>query len=165
MPNDVSCEGVAVLLLMIPGPTEIDERVIRAMARQMIDHRSEEFRTLMKSIVENAKKIFETKSDVFVLTASGTGGVEAAASNLTMPGDRVLVPMCGLFGERMADAFEAYGGHVIRAKLENGQGPNPEAVEKLLDEYGHVDIVAFPYNETSTGIISQKRERNRAYMS
>jgi hypothetical protein len=68
MPNDVSCEGVAVLLLMIPGPTEIDERVIRAMARQMIDHRSEEFRTLMKSIVENAKKIFETKSDVFVLT-------------------------------------------------------------------------------------------------
>jgi aspartate aminotransferase-like enzyme len=155
MPNDVSCEGVAVLLLMIPGPTEIDERVIRAMARQMIDHRSEEFRTLMKSIVENAKKIFETKSDVFVLTASGTGGVEAAASNLTMPGDSVLVPMCGLFGERMADAFEAYGGHVIRAKLENGQGPNPEAVKKLLDEHGHVDIVAFPYNETSTGIISQ----------
>ena len=143
------------MLLMIPGPTEIDERVIRAMARQMIDHRSEEFRTLMKSIVENAKKIFETKSDVFVLTASGTGGVEAAASNLTMPGDRVLVPMCGLFGERMADAFEAYGGHVIRAKLENGQGPNPEAVKKLLDEHGHVDIVAFPYNETSTGIISQ----------
>ncbi|MEM4358877.1 MAG: aminotransferase class V-fold PLP-dependent enzyme, partial [Candidatus Caldarchaeum sp.] len=141
---------------MIPGPTEIDERVIRAMARQMIDHRSEDFRVLMRSLVENLKKILETKSDVYVLTSSGTGAVEAAASNLTVPGDKVLVPTAGLFAERMAEAFEAYGASVIKAKLDNGQGPNPDAVKKLLDENPGVSIVAFPYNETSTGIISRE---------
>ncbi|MEM0383911.1 MAG: alanine--glyoxylate aminotransferase family protein [Candidatus Caldarchaeum sp.] len=141
---------------MIPGPTEIDERVIRAMARQMIDHRSEDFRVLMRSLVENLKKILETKSDVYVLTSSGTGAVEAAASNLTVPGDKVLVPTAGLFAERMAEAFEAYGAHVVKAKLDNGHGPNPDAVKKLLDENPGVSIVAFPYNETSTGIISRE---------
>ncbi|MEM2238055.1 MAG: alanine--glyoxylate aminotransferase family protein [Candidatus Caldarchaeum sp.] len=140
---------------MIPGPTEVHERVIRAMARQMIDHRSEEFRELMRSLVDSLKKIFETRSNVYVLTSSGTGGVEAAAANLTVPGDRVLIPVAGLFAERMADAFEAYGASVIRAWLDNGQGPNPEAVKKLLEQNPDISIVGFPYNETSTGIISQ----------
>ncbi len=143
------------MLLMIPGPTEIHERVIRAMARQMIDHRSEEFRELMKGLEEKLKKIFETNSNVYVLTSSGTGAVEAAASNLTVPGDKVLIPMAGLFAERMADAFEAYGASVIRARLNNGEGPNPDAVKQLLDNYKDVAIVGFPYNETSTGIISK----------
>ncbi|MEM4409441.1 MAG: alanine--glyoxylate aminotransferase family protein [Candidatus Caldarchaeum sp.] len=140
---------------MIPGPTDVHERVIRAMARQMIDHRSEEFRELMRGLVDGLKKIFETRSNVYVLTSSGTGGVEAAAANLTVPGDRVLIPTAGLFAERMADAFEAYGASVIRAWLDNGQGPNPEAVKKLLEQNPDVSIVGFPYNETSTGIISQ----------
>ncbi|MEM1945842.1 MAG: alanine--glyoxylate aminotransferase family protein [Candidatus Caldarchaeum sp.] len=140
---------------MIPGPTEVHERVIRAMARQMIDHRSEDFRELMRGLVENLKKIFETRSNVYVLTCSGTGGVEAAAANLTAPGDKVLIPTAGLFAERMADAFEAYGASVVRAWLDNGQGPNPEAVKKLLEQNPDVSIVGFPYNETSTGIISQ----------
>ncbi|MEM4280562.1 MAG: alanine--glyoxylate aminotransferase family protein [Candidatus Caldarchaeum sp.] len=125
------------------------------MARQMIDHRSEEFRELMRGLVDGLKKIFETRSNVYVLTSSGTGGVEAAAANLTVPGDRVLIPTAGLFAERMADAFEAYGASVIRAWLDNGQGPNPEAVKKLLEQNPDVSIVGFPYNETSTGIISQ----------
>ncbi|MEM4189978.1 MAG: alanine--glyoxylate aminotransferase family protein [Candidatus Caldarchaeum sp.] len=140
---------------MIPGPTDVHERVIRAMARQMIDHRSEDFRELMRGLVENLKKIFETQSNVYVLTSSGTGGVEAAAANLTVAGDKVLIPSAGLFAERMADAFEAYGASVIRAGLDNGQGPNPEAVKKLLDTNPNVNIVGFPYNETSTGIISR----------
>jgi len=143
------------LLLMIPGPTEIDERVIRAMARQMIDHRSDDFRELMKSVVANLRKVYETKADLFVLTASGTGGVEAAAANLTMPGDKVLIPTAGLFAERMAEAFQAYGAEVIQARLDNGVGPNPDAVKKLLDENPGISIVGFPYNETSTGIISR----------
>ncbi|MCX8201798.1 MAG: aminotransferase class V-fold PLP-dependent enzyme, partial [Candidatus Caldarchaeum sp.] len=140
---------------MIPGPTEIHERVIRAMARQMIDHRSEEFRFLMKSVVEKLRKVLETNSDVYVLTSSGTGGVEAAAANLTMPGDKVLILSAGLFAERMAEAFAAYGGNVVKHPLENGQGPNPEAVKKLLDQHPDAAIVGFPYNETSTGIISR----------
>ncbi|GBC69711.1 Serine-pyruvate aminotransferase [archaeon HR01] len=143
------------MLLMIPGPTEIDERVIRSMARQMIDHRSEDFRELMRSVVGNSKKIFETSSDLFIFTASGTGGVEAAAANLTMPGDKVLIPTAGLFAERMGEAFQAYGAEVIQAKLDNGEGPSPDAVKKLLDQNPGVSIVAFPYNETSTGIISK----------
>lgn len=140
---------------MIPGPTEIDERVIRAMARQMIDHRSEEFRYLMKSVVEKLKKILETNNDVFVLTSSGTGGVEAAAANLTMPGDQVLILSAGLFAERMAEAFAAYGANVIKYTLDNGRGPNPEDVKKALEHHPDAAIVGFPYNETSTGIVSK----------
>ncbi|MDJ0272654.1 MAG: alanine--glyoxylate aminotransferase family protein [Candidatus Caldarchaeum sp.] len=147
---------MAGLLLMIPGPTEIDERVIRAMARQMIDHRSDEFRALMKSVVEKSRKIFEANSsDIYILTASGTGGVEAAASNLTQPGDKVLILSAGLFAERMAEAFAAYGANVVKHPLENGQGPNPVAVKKLLETHPDTAIVGFPFNETSTGIISR----------
>lgn len=121
----------------------------------MIDHRSEEFRMLMKGLVEKLRKILETNSDIYVLTSSGTGGVEAAAANLTMPGDKVLILSAGLFAERMAEAFAAYGANVIRHQLENGTGPNPEVVKTLLEKHPDAAIVGFPYNETSTGIISR----------
>ncbi|MEM3096275.1 MAG: alanine--glyoxylate aminotransferase family protein [Nitrososphaerota archaeon] len=146
------------MLLMIPGPTDLDERVIKAMSRQMIDHRSQDFRDVMRSIEENAKKVYGTSSNVYVLTASGTGGVEAAASNLTEVGDGVLIPVSGLFGERMAEAFEAYGARVFREKLPDGDGPTPEFVATKLDEHRDVSMVGFPYNDTSTGIIGHDLE-------
>lgn len=146
------------MLLMIPGPTDLDERVIKAMNRQMIDHRSQDFRDVMRSIEENAKKIYGTSSNVYVLTSSGTGGVESAASNLTEAGDGVLIPISGLFGERMAEAFEAYGAKVYRERLPDGEGPTPEFVAAKLDEHHDVSMVGFPYNDTSTGIIGNDLE-------
>ena len=143
---------------MIPGPVDLDERVINVMCRQMIDHRSQEFRDLMKSIEDNARKVFGTSSDVYVFTASGTGGVEAAASNLVEAGDKVLVPVSGLFGERLSEAFEAYGAVVYRERLPDGGGPTPEFITSKLDEHPDVNIVAFPYNDTSTGIIAHNLE-------
>jgi len=143
---------------MIPGPTDLDERVINAMNRQMIDHRSQEFRDLMRSIEDNARKVFGTSSYVYVLTSSGTGGVEAAASNLVEAGDHVLIPISGLFGERLAEAFEAYGATVYREKLPEAEGPTPELIASKLDEHPDTNIVAFPYNDTSTGIIAHNLE-------
>ncbi len=143
---------------MIPGPVDLDERVINVMCRQMIDHRSQEFRDLMKSIEDNARKVFGTSSDVYVFTASGTGGVEAAAANLVEAGDKVLVPISGLFGERLSEAFEAYGAVVYRERLPDGEGPTPELVASKLDEHPDVNIVAFPYNDTSTGTIAYDLE-------
>ncbi len=141
--------------MMIPGPTDLHPRVIDAMRRQMIDHRSEEFRELMRSLEERCKKVFETRNDVYVLTASGTGGVECAASNLVELGDKVLVPIAGVFGERMADAIEAYGGEVVRIELPIGEAPTPQIIKKSLEENPDVSIVGFPYNDTSTGTIAR----------
>ena len=93
-------------LVMLPGPTNVPAQVLRAMLRPTINHRGAEFEALYKRIVENAKYVFETRNDLFVLTSSGTGGVECAVSNVTAPGDKVLVLVNGAFSGRAKDAVK-----------------------------------------------------------
>ena len=95
---------------MVPGPTNVADRVMTAMQKPMISHRSPEFRALYESIAGNLKYLFQTEGDVFVLTTSGTGGVEAAVSNSVNPGDKILVPVFGLFSERMKESIVRRGG-------------------------------------------------------
>ena len=76
--------------LMIPGPTPVPESVLLAMAKHPIGHRSTEFSAILKRAYEDMKLLFRTKNDVLVFTASGTGAMEAAISNLVNPGDKVL---------------------------------------------------------------------------
>ncbi|MDH4300152.1 MAG: alanine--glyoxylate aminotransferase family protein, partial [Dehalococcoidia bacterium] len=76
--------------LRIPGPTPCPPQALEAMARQMMNHRGPEFGKILNSITEKLKQAFQTKGDVFVLTASGTGGLEAAIVNTLSPGDKVL---------------------------------------------------------------------------
>ena len=74
-------------------------------------------------LLEKVKKVLQTKSDVFVLTSSGTGAVEAALSNIVKPGDKVIVPVAGEFGSRLADSVEIYGGKALRIQVEPGDSP------------------------------------------
>jgi len=139
-------------LIMLPGPTNVPARVSRAMCRPLVSHRGEEFRELMERITENAKEVFMTKSDIYVLTASGTGGVEAAVSNLFWKGDKVLVPILGVFSERLAETVERRGAEVIRVNVEWGDAVSAEKVKEVMDGVRDLTAIALTYNDTSTGV-------------
>ncbi|MEO0888341.1 MAG: alanine--glyoxylate aminotransferase family protein, partial [Cyanobacteria bacterium J06648_10] len=97
------------LMLMIPGPTPVPEKVLLAMAKHPIGHRSGEFSQLIAETNENLKWLFQTKNNVMTLAASGTGTVEAAIINFLSAGDRILVGSNGKFGDRWAQIATAYG--------------------------------------------------------
>ena len=88
-------------LLMLPGPTNVPPRVMRAMMRPLIGHRGPEFKKLHTEVVEKVKRVFETKQDLFILTASGTGSTECALQNIIETGDKVIVNVNGFFSERL----------------------------------------------------------------
>jgi len=137
---------------MTPGPTNTPERIFKAMARPIINHRGPAFRELYRSILENLKYAFQTRNDVFPLTASGTGGVECAVGNIVAPGDKVLTIHFGIFGERLREAVVRFGGKPVDVSAEWGENPSIEEVERALDENPDVKAVATVYNETSTGV-------------
>ena len=88
--------------LRVPGPTPCPEEVLQAGARQMINHRGPEFAELINVVHASLQKVFNTQSDIAVLTCSGTGGLEAAIVNTLSPGDRILCISIGVFGDRLA---------------------------------------------------------------
>jgi len=139
-------------LIMVPGPTNVPDRVMRAMARPMIDHRGSEFRTMYKGIVENLRYLFQTERDVFILTASGTGGVECAISNTVNPRDKVVVPVFGLFSERLKEKIIRRGGEAVELSLDWGTAPKAEQIRRIVEREKDVRAIAIVYNETSTGV-------------
>ncbi|MBC7126874.1 MAG: alanine--glyoxylate aminotransferase family protein [Candidatus Methanosuratincola petrocarbonis] len=146
-------------LIMLPGPTNVPARVYSAMCKPMINHRGAEFHQLHSRVLENAKKVFQTENDLFVLTSSGTGGVECAASNFLLPGEKIVVPVGGTFGERLADAFRTYGAKVVPIEVKMGSAPTAEQVREALARERDAKAVAVVYNETSTGTTVRELQR------
>src|SRR4030043_150156 len=144
--------------LRIPGPTPCPPQALEAMGRQMINHRGGEFGKILNSITAKLKQAFQTKGDVFVLTASGTGGLEAAIVNTLSPGDKVLSLANGFFGERFADIAGKYGAEVIRLNFEWGRPVGLDAAEKALKTDGNIKAVLATHNETSTGVTNNIKE-------
>lgn len=140
--------------LMIPGPTPVPESVLLSMAKHPVGHRSTEFSALLKNVYSDLKTVFGTENDVLVFTASGTGAMEAAISNLVNPGDKVLSLVIGNFGERWAKISEMKGAIVTRLEVEAGCAIDPEEVKKILDSDVNKEykIVTLTHNETSTGV-------------
>ncbi len=138
-------------LIMLPGPTNVPPRVYSAMCKPMINHRGPEFHELFARLLENAKKVFQTNNDLFVLTSSGTGAVECAASNILLPGEKILVPVSGTFSERLSDAFKIYGVRVVEIKVDARRTPTSEEIASALNNDPDIKAVAVVYNETSTG--------------
>jgi len=138
--------------LRIPGPTPLPEPVLRALSQPMISHRSAEFKQLFKGLLADLKHIFQTESDVLLLAASGTGGMEAAVVNTVRPGDPVLAVSIGYFGERFADIAETCGARVARLTFPWGQAADPEAVRAQLEAQPDTRAVLVTHNETSTGV-------------
>jgi len=139
-------------LIMLPGPTNIPTRVANAMLRPLINHRGPEFRDLHSRIIDNAKYVFGTKNDLFVLTASGTGGVECAVRNICYPGAKIIVPVSGVFSQRFLEAVNLLGGKGVEIPVEWGNAVTVDQVRDALKKNSPVTAVAIIYNETSTGV-------------
>ncbi|MBI2170555.1 MAG: alanine--glyoxylate aminotransferase family protein [Chloroflexi bacterium] len=138
--------------LRIPGPTPCPEEVLEAGAHPMINHRGPEFREMILRITDRLKKLFYTKNDLYVLTASGTGAMEAAVVNTLSPGDRVLAVSIGEFGDRFAEVARAYWADVVDLKFDPGTPADPDAIRSALKADARIKAVLVTHNETSTGI-------------
>ena len=151
------------LMLMIPGPTPVPERVLLAMARHPIGHRSADFGKIMAEVTANLKWLHQTQNDVLILTASGTGVMEAGIINFLSPGDRVLVGSNGKFGERWAEVTDAYGLKTERITAEWGKPLDPEQFRVALeaDTEKQIKAVVITHSETSTGVINDLETINR----
>ncbi|MDP6102113.1 MAG: alanine--glyoxylate aminotransferase family protein [Dehalococcoidia bacterium] len=123
-----------------------------AMVRPMPHHRKLGFRKLLLETREDLKKVFKTDNDIVILTASGTGAMEASIVNFFSPGDVVLAVSIGEFGERMTEIAETYGCSVVRLAFPMGTAAGPEAVRKAIEDNPAIKAVLITHNETSTGI-------------
>ena len=155
---------------MLPGPTNVPERVTRAMFTHMINHRSKDFVKLYTDVVEKSQKVFETTGDVIALSASGTGAVEASVVNLIKKGDKVIIPVNGEFSSRLATMLEWQGANVIRLTTSFGENANYDQVTEAFDSNKDVKAFYVVWNETSTGTmvkyldkISKLTSRNDSY--
>jgi aspartate aminotransferase-like enzyme len=144
--------------LRIPGPTPCPPQALEAMGRQMINHRGGEFGKILNSVTGKLKQAFQTKGDVFLLTGSGTGGLEAAVVNTLSPEDKVLALTNGFFGDRFSEIAEEYGAQVIRLNFEWGKPVDIDAVEKALKADGDIKAVLATHNETSTGVTNNLKD-------
>jgi len=122
------------------------------MARQMINHRGPEFGELMGEVTDKLKQLFQTKNDVFLLTGSGTGGLEAAVVNTMSPDDKVLSVSIGVFGERFASIAQRFGVEIIPLRSEWGRPADADEVRKALQAEPGIKAVMVTHNETSTGV-------------
>lgn len=150
--------------LQIPGPTNVPDRVLRAMDRPVIDHRGPEFAQLGGEVLEGVKSIFKTKNPVVIYPSSGSGAWEAAIVNTLSPGDRVLVFETGHFSSLWRDIALRHG-LVVDYVLGNWRrGANPvEAEERLREDKQHaIKAVMVVHNETSTGVVSRVNKIRQA---
>ena len=138
--------------LRIPGPTPCPAEVLQAMAWQMINHRGPEFGQMIHEVTDKLKQLFQTKGDVFLLTCSGTGGLEAAIVNTLSPGDKVLSVSVGFFGERFTTIAEQFGAEVIPLHYEWGRVADTDDIRRALQAEPKIKAVLVTHNETSTGV-------------
>ncbi|MDP9289087.1 MAG: alanine--glyoxylate aminotransferase family protein [Thermoproteota archaeon] len=138
-------------LVMLPGPTNVPDRVMNAMLTHIINHRSDDFRRLYKTIVEKTQRVFQTQNDIVLLTTSGTGAVEASVINMIRKNDKAIIPVNGEFGTRLADLIDSWGGHAIRVTAPFGQNPPYSEIEDAFDRNKDIKAIYAVYNETSTG--------------
>ncbi|MBQ42151.1 MAG: serine--glyoxylate aminotransferase [Gemmatimonadetes bacterium] len=150
--------------LQIPGPTNVPDRVLRAMARPVIDHRGPEFPPLALSILERLVEVFATTAPVVLFPSSGTGGWEAALVNILSPGDGVLMFETGHFAAMWCEVGRRLGLEVELLPGDWRSGVDAAAIESRLraDRHRRIRAVAVVHNETSTGVASDIAAVRRA---
>ncbi|MFL5779937.1 MAG: pyridoxal-phosphate-dependent aminotransferase family protein [Thermoleophilaceae bacterium] len=140
--------------LMTAGPTPIPPAVSQAMAQPVLYHRAPAFVEVYARCLERLKDVFQTRGDVLVFAASGSGAMESAVANLTRPGEPALVASCGKFGERWAELAGAFGAEVIHHDAGWGNKVEPADLERVLAENDGVEVVFTTLSETSTGVVN-----------
>lgn len=150
--------------LQIPGPTNVPDRVLRAIDHPTMDHRGPEFGVLGLEILSNLRRIFQTEGPVVIYPASGTGAWEAALTNTLSPGDRVLMCRTGWFATLWKDMAERLGLDPVFIDTDWRRGADVPALAAALNgDTGHrIKAVCVVHNETSTGSVSQISELRAA---
>jgi alanine-glyoxylate transaminase/serine-glyoxylate transaminase/serine-pyruvate transaminase len=151
--------------LFVPGPTNMPERILRAMDRAMEDHRSSAFPDLATGLFHDLKQLFRTTTgQTFIFQATGTGGWEAALVNTLSPGDRVLAPRYGQFSHLWIDLAQRHGLRVDIIDVEWGEGAPVDRIEAILsqDTAREIKGVLVVHNETATGVTSDLAAVRRA---
>src|ERR1700752_3366527 len=143
--------------LQIPGPTNVPERILRAMSRPTIDHRSAEFGRLGRDVLDGVKAVFQTSGSIVIFPASGTGAWEAALVNTLSPGDKVLMFDTGHFATLWREMAGELGIEIEFVPGDWRHGADPAAIEATLaaDRAHAIKAVGVVHNETSTGITSR----------
>tara|TARA_B100000965_G_scaffold121747_1_gene100688 strand:- start:821 stop:1951 length:1131 start_codon:yes stop_codon:yes gene_type:complete len=141
---------------MIPGPTPVPERVLHALGKHPIGHRSKDFQNLVQSTTENLKWLHQTTNDVLTITGSGTAAMEAGIINTLSKGDTVICAENGKFGERWVKVAQRFGIKVIVVSSEWGKPLNPDHFKEILENDNNKEIkaVILTHSETSTGVIN-----------
>ncbi|KKM78592.1 hypothetical protein LCGC14_1358430 [marine sediment metagenome] len=155
---------------MLPGPTNVPERVMRAMLTHIINHRSDDFVELYTEVIEKTQQVFQTQNDIVALSASGTGAVEASVVNLIKKGDKVIIPVNGEFSNRLSQMIEWQGANVVKLETPPGQNATFDQIKEAFDNNKDVKAFYVVHNETSTGTmvnyldkISDLTSRNDAF--
>jgi alanine-glyoxylate transaminase/serine-glyoxylate transaminase/serine-pyruvate transaminase len=143
--------------LQVPGPTNVPDRVLRAIAAPTIDHRGADFAKLTRDVLAGLQRVFKTSGPVLIFPSSGSGGWEAALVNTLSPGDRVLVFENGEFARGWGEVARRMGFDVQVIAGDWSRGVVPEAVEEQLrEDAGHrIKALLVVHNETSTGVASR----------
>ena len=141
---------------MIPGPTPVPEKVLQALGKHPIGHRTKEFQELVESTTKNLQWLHQTQNDVLTITGSGTAAMEAGIISTLSRGDKVICGENGKFGERWVKVAKEFGLEVIEIRSEWGTPLNPEEFKKILEEdkLKEIKAVILTHSETSTGVIN-----------
>jgi alanine-glyoxylate transaminase/serine-glyoxylate transaminase/serine-pyruvate transaminase len=148
----VDLSGIEPRMLMGPGPSDVSPRVLEAMARPTIGHLDPQFLEVLNDIREMLHRVFQTRNEL-TLAVSGTGsaGMETCVVNLIEPGDKMLVCVAGVFGQRMKDVAERAGAEVTAVEAPWGEVVTAEQVGRAVREEGPFKVVGIVHAETSTG--------------
>jgi aspartate aminotransferase-like enzyme len=144
---------------MLPGPTNVPNRVMRAMLAPIINHRSDDFVELYTDVVEKTQQVFQTQNDIVALSASGTGAVEASVVNIVKKGDKIIIPVNGEFSSRLAELIESQGAHVVKLQTPPGENATFDQVKEAFDNNKDVKAFYVVHNETSTGTMVSYLDR------
>src|SRR4051812_45846526 len=126
--------------LLTPGPTPVPEETLLELARPVFYHRSAQFRQLLTEVTDDLKYLYRTKNPVLTLTASGTGGMEAALASPLPPGSKAICLISGRWGERWRNLGKALGLDVVSVTVPYGQAVEPEQLRAALEQ--HPDAAA-----------------------
>ena len=144
------------LSLMIPGPTPVPEKVLAALGRHPIGHRSKDFQDLVEITTKNLKWLHQTKNDILTITGSGTAAMEAGIISTLSKGDKVICGENGKFGQRWVKVAKEFGLEVIKIDAEWGMPLDPDKFATILEKDNKKEIkaVILTHSETSTGVIN-----------
>ena len=144
-------------LLMIPGPTNVDPRVLRALSKSAVAHTDSEFIEAFRKALERLKKVFMTEGDVFVVAGSGTLALEMAVANVLEPDDKILNVVTGFFGECFVKMSMAHGATPKVLEFQWGKSANPKIIKEALRK-DNFKAVTVTHVETSTGVANPIEE-------